>query len=33
MSVARAFAELVRPSRTSIADEMREEHARRALGE
>jgi hypothetical protein len=27
------FAELVRLSRTSIADEMREEHRRRALGE
>ena len=27
------FAELVRLSRTSIADEMREEHARRVLGE
>ena len=27
------FAELVRPSRTSIADEMREEHRRRVLGE
>jgi hypothetical protein len=28
-----AFAELVRLSRTSIADEMREEHRRRVLGE
>jgi hypothetical protein len=27
------FAELVRLSRTSIADEMREEHRRRVLGE
>jgi hypothetical protein len=27
------FAELVRLSRTSIADEMREEHGRRVLGE
>src|SRR6202162_3184236 len=27
------FAELVRLSRTSIADEMREEHARRVLGD
>ncbi len=27
------FAELVRLSRTSIADEMREEHQRRVLGE
>jgi hypothetical protein len=27
------FAELVRLSRTSIADEMREEHRRRLLGE
>jgi hypothetical protein len=27
------FAELVRLSRTSIADEMREEHTRRVLGE
>jgi hypothetical protein len=27
------FAELVRLSRTSIADEMREEHRRRILGE
>ena len=27
------FAELVRMSRTSIADEMREEHRRRELGE
>jgi hypothetical protein len=27
------FAELVRLSRTSIADEMREEHHRRVLGE
>ena len=27
------FAELVRLSRTSIADEMREEHRRRSLGE
>jgi hypothetical protein len=26
------FAELVRLSRTSIADEMREEHRRRVLG-
>jgi len=26
------FAELVRLSQTSIADEMREEHRRRALG-
>src|SRR6266576_3648655 len=26
------FAELVRPSRTSIADEMREEHRQRVLG-
>lgn len=28
-----SFAELVRLSRTSIADEMREEHRRRVLGE
>jgi hypothetical protein len=27
------FAELVRLSKTSIADEMREEHARRVLGD
>ena len=27
------FAELARLSRTSIADEMREEHRRRVLGE
>ncbi|MFY9762231.1 MAG: hypothetical protein WB772_08460 [Xanthobacteraceae bacterium] len=27
------FAELVRLSRTSIADEMREEHRRQVLGE
>jgi hypothetical protein len=27
------FAKLVRLSRTSIADEMREEHRRRGLGE
>jgi hypothetical protein len=27
------FAELVRPSRTSIADEMREERTRRVLGD
>jgi hypothetical protein len=27
------FAELVRLSRTSIANEMREEHTRRVLGE
>jgi len=30
---AAPFAELVRLSRTSIADEMREEHRRRVLGE
>jgi hypothetical protein len=33
MPTERAFAELVRLSRTSIVDEMREEHRRRVLGE
>ena len=31
--LTKAFAELVRLSPTSIADEMRDEHRRRVLGE